>query len=76
MRDLDHEVYRKIKWPEVIIYFNEYWPSQLNELVEWIKQNIEGYNKHCIFCTDYLSGYVGFKFRHEKDLIWFKMVWQ
>ena len=62
-------------WYEVIIYIED--PSETvdryQKSTEWIKNNIHGYHKHTRFI--YAGNYLKYKFRYERDYIWFKLTW-
>ena len=48
--------------------------EHLDQVIIWIHNNIDGYNKHCDwkFIED---GYLDLRFRHEKDYEWFILRW-
>jgi hypothetical protein len=62
-------------WYEVILHIEE--PREtvirFTDMVDWIEENIHGYKKHCRWI--YAGNYLKFKFRHEKDYLWFKLRW-
>ena len=62
-------------WYEVVIHIDEPHETILRyqDTVEWIRDNIHGYQKHCRWF--YAGNDLKYKFRHEKDYIWFKLVW-
>ena len=61
-----HEVILHIQDPaETVIRYTE--------TLIWIEENIQGYNKHCRWF--YAGNYLKYKFRYEKDYLWFKLRW-
>jgi hypothetical protein len=62
-------------WHEVAIHFHDPRESieRYVEILEWIKQNIQGYKKHSRY--RYAGNYLRFKFRYERDYVWFKLTW-
>ena len=62
-------------WFEVILYIAD--PAETviryTETLIWIEENIHGYHKHCRWF--YAGNYLKYKFRHEKDYLWFKLRW-
>ena len=62
-------------WYEVSLHFNDPRESvvRYEETTDWIKDNIQGYQKHCRY--RYMGNYLRFKFRYERDYIWFKLTW-
>lgn len=62
-------------WYEVIVHVVE--PretvTRYQESIEWIKNNIHGYKKHSRFM--YAGNYLKYKFRYERDYLWFKLIW-
>lgn len=62
-------------WHEVVIQVSEPHETVIRyqATVDWIKENIHGYKKHCRWF--YSGNYLKYKFRHEKDYLWFKLRW-
>jgi len=62
-------------WYEVVLHVAE--PKETiikyGETLIWIEENIHGYQKHCRWF--YAGNYLKYKFRHEKDYLWFKLRW-
>lgn len=62
-------------WYEVVVRVEE--PAETvaryQKSVDWIKNNIHGYHKHCRFM--YAGNYLKYKFRYERDYLWFKLIW-
>ena len=83
MTDRPHDYYDHIKgwnetnpgWYEVEIHRQDPRESieKYVEILEWIKQNIQGYKKHTRY--RYAGNYLRFKFRYERDYVWFKLTW-
>jgi hypothetical protein len=62
-------------WYEVILHI-ENPPETIKryeDTIQWIYDNIQGYHKHCRW--HYAGNYLKYKFRHEKDYLWFKLRW-
>ncbi len=62
-------------WYELVLHIHEPWETvtRYGETLDWIEKNIHGYQKHCRWI--YAGNYLKYKFRHEKDYMWFKLVW-
>lgn len=62
-------------WYEVVIHVEDPRESVLRyeDTIKWIYDNIDGYHKHCRWF--YAGNYLKYKFRHEKDYLWFKLRW-
>ena len=62
-------------WYEVAINFHDIDESEdvHEKAVIWIQRNIQGYQKHCRW--RYAGNYLKYKFRHERDYVWFKLTW-
>lgn len=62
-------------WYEVILHIQEPHETVIrySQTVGWLADNIQGYKKHCRWM--YSGNYLKYKFRHEKDYVWFKLVW-
>jgi hypothetical protein len=62
-------------WYEVIVQIED--PAETviryQESTDWIKNNIHGYHKHSRFM--YAGNYLKYKFRYERDYLWFKLIW-
>lgn len=62
-------------WYEVILHVEDP-PETVNrftQTIEWMKENIQGYKKHCRWY--YAGNYLKYKFRYERDYLWFKLRW-
>ncbi len=46
---------------------------QFGDMVDWLVANIHGAKKHCRWI--YRGNYLKFKFRYERDYLWFKLRW-
>lgn len=45
------------------------------QIIDWVEQNIGKHTRHCRWCvTD--TNTVSFKFRYERDYIWFRLTWE
>lgn len=44
------------------------------ETIAWLGRHVDGYHKHV--CWMYAGNYLKYKFRYERDYVWFKMRWQ
>ena len=62
-------------WYEVTLNFHDINESEDIHVkaIEWIHNNIQGYKKHCRY--RYAGNYLKYKFRYERDYIWFKLTW-
>jgi hypothetical protein len=62
-------------WYEVSVHYQDPRESieKYVEILEWIKQNIQGYKKHSRY--RYAGNYLRFKFRYERDYVWFNLTW-
>jgi len=62
-------------WHEIEIHCQDPRESieKYAEILEWIKQNIQGYKKHSRY--RYAGNYLRFKFRYERDYLWFNLTW-
>lgn len=62
-------------WYELVLYVND--PPETirkyEDSVKWLKENIHGCEKHCRWL--YSGNYLKYKFRYERDYLWFKLVW-
>lgn len=62
-------------WHEMEIHYQD--PRESMEkyvdMITWIEENIQGYKKHSRY--KYAGNYLRFKFRYERDYIWFKLTW-
>ena len=62
-------------WYEVVLYVQE--PNETiikySLTVDWIKDNVHGYKKHVRWM--YAGNYLKYKFRYERDYLWFKLRW-
>jgi hypothetical protein len=45
------------------------------EIVEWIYEKIDNPQRHMRWRFDYTDPVSYFRFRHEKDYIWFRLTW-
>ncbi len=63
-------------WYELILHIDDPWTTvtRYGETLEWIEKNIHGYHKHCRWI--YAGNYLKYKFRYEKDYMWFRLVWE
>lgn len=62
-------------WHEVVIHIEDP-PETLSrylDILTWLEENIHGYKKHCRW--KYEGNYLRYKFRYERDYIWFKLTW-
>lgn len=62
-------------WYEVSLHYHDPRGSieKYIEITNWIKENIQGYKKHSRY--RYAGNYLRFKFRYERDYVWFKLTW-
>ena len=62
-------------WYEIAIHYQDPLDSaeKYPEMLDWIVKNIQGYEKHCRY--RYAGNYLRFKFRYERDYLWFKLTW-
>jgi hypothetical protein len=62
-------------WHEIELHYQDPRESVIKyeEIIDWIGQNIHGYRKHCRH--RYAGNYLRFKFRYERDYLWFKLTW-
>ena len=62
-------------WYEVILHIQDPAETIIRyiEALDWIEKNIHGYKKQCRWF--YAGNYLKYKFRYEKDYLWFKLVW-
>jgi hypothetical protein len=62
-------------WYEVALNFHDIDESEdiHVQAVEWIQRNIQGYKKHCRW--RFAGNYLKYKFRYERDYVWFKLTW-
>lgn len=62
-------------WYELVLHVSN--PPETIEKyydsIEWLKENIHGCEKHCRWM--YAGNYLKYKFRYERDYLWFKLVW-
>lgn len=62
-------------WYEVVAYVAD--PAETviryQESIDWIANNIHGYHKHTRYM--YAGNYLKYKFRYERDYLWFKLIW-
>ncbi len=64
-------------WYEAVI---DSYPSGIAEgeyylsILDWIEENIQGAIKHSRW-TRHSDGHFRFKFRYERDYIWFRLRW-
>ena len=63
-------------WYEVVLYVSDN-PEVTNSkhfaIETWIKNNIGKYERHCRWMFDWT--HLHYKFRYERDYIWFKLTW-
>jgi hypothetical protein len=48
--------------------------SNYHEIVNWLYDNVQGCEKHCRW--RFFHQYMEVKFRHERDFVWFNLVWR
>ena len=44
------------------------------EMIEWMYENLDNPDRHCVWTR--AMSVSSFKFRYERDYIWFKLSWQ
>lgn len=44
------------------------------EVLDWLYANVEGCEKHCRW--RFFHAHTEVKFRHERDFVWFNLVWR
>ena len=70
-------------WYEVILHVTDSDATYIRyrDTIEWLKDNISGYKKHCRWyyghtvSVHYTKPELKYKFRYERDYIWFKLTW-
>jgi len=62
-------------WYEVVIHIEDPHETVIRytETLNWLEENIHGYLKHCRWM--YAGNYLKYKFRYERDYLWFKLRW-
>lgn len=62
-------------WYEVILHIQDPAETIIRyiEALDWIEKNIHGYKKHCRWF--YAGNDLKYKFRYERDYLWFKLRW-
>lgn len=68
-------VHTKPGWHEVVIPTRQFRQAVLKhtEMLEWIYDNIGKCERHCRWQFDNDS--LRYKFRYERDYVWFKLTW-
>lgn len=66
------------KWHEIKLEHSDSTPlhyrfDKCNEVLQWIIENIQGYDKHCRWDMNVNS--ITVKFRHQKDCFLFALRW-
>jgi hypothetical protein len=59
-------------WHEVIVRYSN--PKKHARCVEWLYTNIDKPERHARWVG--LFGKSAFKFRYERDYIWFRLTWE
>lgn len=73
--ELKHYYWDHKKWHQYLIPNSEnYTVKQIDEVIEWINNNIDMPRKHARWRITQDSG-LQVKFRYERDLIFFKLRW-
>jgi hypothetical protein len=69
--------FEKSKWPAVELFLSNV--REVNEVFKWIEDNVDASEKHVIAHSEVVQSRpeirLRIKFRHEKDLMWFKLRW-
>jgi hypothetical protein len=62
-------------WYEVIIPVYEWWAARAKhlEIIDWVYDNIGKCERHCRWQID--NDGLKYKFRYERDYVWFKLTW-
>jgi len=62
-------------WPEVIIPTRQFREAvdKHTEMLTWIYDNIGKCERHCRWQFD--NDRLRYKFRYERDYVWFKLTW-
>ena len=64
--------YTKPGWYEYTVNVEHI--EKYNEITDWVQSNIGKFKRHSRWCvTD--TNKVSFKFRYERDYVWFKLTW-
>lgn len=60
-------------WHECSVHVNHI--DRYLEVIDWVYANIGKCERHCRWCVMNTST-ANFKFRYERDYIWFRLTWE